>query len=68
MLLNYIEKKRMAGELGFSHDFNALAKSLEFPIFPAASDRGRHLCALALGISQYGARDGNYFRFPDQLA
>ncbi len=47
----------MAGEPGFSHDFKGLVKSPLISLyFRAASDRGCHLCALALGISQQGGR------------
>ena len=56
-------KMTCLGGLGFSHDFNGLPK---FPLnslyFPAASDRGCHLCALALGISQQERASGNNFR------
>jgi hypothetical protein len=45
--------EELAREPGFSHDFNGLVKSPLFSLsFPAVSDRGCHLCALALGISQ----------------
>jgi hypothetical protein len=45
--------RKLAGEPGFSHDFNGLDKLPSNSLyFPAASDRGCHLCALALGISQ----------------
>jgi hypothetical protein len=47
----------LAGDPGFSHDFKGLIKSpLIFLYFPAASDRGCHLCALALGRRQHGGR------------
>lgn len=36
---------------------------LFFLHFLAASDRGCHLCALGLSISQQGRKSGNYFRF-----
>jgi hypothetical protein len=49
-----LRKRRLAGESEFSQDFNGLAENPLNPLcFPIASDRGYHLCALALGISQY---------------
>ncbi|MFN3832606.1 MAG: hypothetical protein ACK4SQ_10280 [Allorhizobium sp.] len=47
----------LAGEPGFSHDFKGLTKKplISF-CFSVASDRGCHLCALALGRRQHGGR------------
>jgi hypothetical protein len=47
----------LAGEPGFSHNFKGLTKSplISF-CFSVASDRGCHLCALALGRRQHGGR------------
>ena len=57
----------LAGEPGFSHDFKGLEKlPLISLYFPAASDRGCHLCALGLGLSQQEVASGNYFRFRHQ--
>jgi len=58
----------MAVEPGFSHDFNGLVEEPWNSLcFPAASDRGCHLCALALGISELDDRSGIISAFKPEV-
>ncbi|QLF69444.1 hypothetical protein FE840_007735 [Peteryoungia desertarenae] len=58
----------LAGEPGFSYDFKGLTESPLIFLCPPASDRGCHLCGLALGPTSTWRESGNYFRIEASIS